>query len=76
MLGTKLFAKLKTILKQTEADFNEFEPRLKCAKKRFELIEHWFKSGNIEYNIQVEPTIFEPRLKFKSNLSNTLCFMC
>ena len=51
MLGTKLFAKLKIILKQTESDFNEFEPRLKCAKKRFELIEHWFKSGNIGYNI-------------------------
>ena len=51
MLGTKLFAKLKIILNQTESDFNEFEPRLKSAKKRFELIQHWFKSENIEYNI-------------------------
>ena len=37
MLGTKLFAKLKIILNQTESDFNEFEPRLKSAKNRFQL---------------------------------------
>ena len=28
-------------------------------------IEHRLKSWNIEYNLKVEPTIFDPRLKFK-----------
>ena len=47
---------------ETEPEFNEFEPRLKSTKKRFQL-----SAGiNLEtiLQFQVEPTIFEPRLKF------------
>ena len=48
--------------KDTESEFNEFEPRLKSAKNRFQL-----STGlNLETlnTILVEPTIFKPRLKF------------
>ena len=51
-----------TIFK-TESEFNEFEPRLKSAKNRFQLSAGF----NLEKlkQFKVEPTIFEPCLKFK-----------
>ena len=57
--------------------FNEFEPHLKSTKNRFQ-----FSAGlNLETlnTILKEPTIFEPRLKFKLrlkffNLSETINF--
>ena len=48
------------------SEFDEFEPRLKSGKNRFQL-----STGlNLEkFNtILIEPTIFEPRLKFKLRL--------
>ena len=47
----------------TVSEFNEFEPRFKSAKKRFQL-----RAGlNLEKSntISSETTLFEPRLKFK-----------
>ena len=44
------------------SEFNEFKPRLKSPKNRFQL-----SAGlnlKIEYHLKVEPTKFEPRLKF------------
>ena len=49
-----------------ESEFNVFEPRLKSAKNRFQL-----SAGlNLETlnTIEVEPTIFALRLKFKPRL--------
>ena len=51
-------------MKDPESEFNEFEPHLKSAKNWIQL-----SAGlNLEtlYTISVEPTIFEPLLKFKS----------
>ena len=48
------------------SEFNEFKPRLKSPQNRFQL-----SAGlNLENLIQfeVEPTIFESRLKFKQRL--------
>jgi len=44
----------------SESEFNELEPSLKSAKERFQL----GVGLNLEIQFYVEPTIFEPRLKF------------
>ena len=44
-----------------ESEFNEFEPRLRSSKNRFQL------SAGLNFetlNTILEPTIFDPRLKF------------
>ena len=49
-----------------EAEFKEFKPRRWTAKNRIQLSAGW----NLEHllQFQVEPTMFEPRLKFETRL--------
>ena len=47
-----------TIYHRSEFEFNEFDPRLKPTKKQLQL----------SVGSNLEPTIFEPRLKFKPKL--------
>ena len=68
-----LFHRIHTLKYQrsttSESEFNEFEPRLKSVKNRFQLSSCLnFETLN---TILVKPTIFEPRLKFKRG-SNSL----
>ena len=58
---------MSKIIQRTVSKFNEFEPRLKSAKNRFQ-----FSAGlNLEkFNtiLIVDTTKFNPRLKFKTRL--------
>ena len=49
------------------SEFNEFEPRLKSAKNRFQL-SAGFNLEKFNSIFSMEPTIFEPRNKFKPRL--------
>ena len=53
--------------KAYESEFNEFEPRLKSTKNGFQLSDR-FNLETLITIFDVEPTIFEPRLKFKPRL--------
>ena len=47
-----------TVLSKPESEFNEFEPRLKSPKNRFQLI------ASLNLETQEEPTIIELLMKY------------